>query len=63
MNWNLILKYLLECVLFLGTLVNIFSLVVFSFVASTAWLSILAGLGAMNALFIYDRYRQNIRKS
>ena len=63
MNWNLILKYLLEFVLFLGTLVNIFSLVVFSFVASTAWLSILAGLGAMNALFIYDRYRQNIRKS
>ena len=63
MNWNLILKYLLECVLFLGTLVNIFSLVVFSFVASTAWLSVLAGLGAMNALFIYDRYRQNIRKS
>ena len=63
MNWNLILKYLLECVLFLGTLVNIFSLVVFSFVASTAWLSGLAGLGAMNALFIYDRYRQNIRKS
>ena len=63
MNWNLILKYLLECVLFLGTLVTIFSLVVFSFVASTAWLSILAGLGAMNALFIYDRYRQNIRKS
>lgn len=62
MNWNLILKYLLECVLFLGTLVTIFSLVVFSFVASTAWLSILAGLGAMNALFIYDRYRQNIRK-
>ena len=62
MNWNLILKYLLEFVLFLGTLVNIFSLVVFSFVASTAWLSVLAGLGAMNALFIYDRYRQNIRK-
>ena len=62
MNWNLILKYLLECVLFLGTLVTIFSLVVFSCVASTAWLSILAGLGAMNALFIYDRYRQNIRK-
>ena len=62
MNWNLILKYLLECILFLGTLVTIFSLVVFSFVASTAWLSILAGLGAMNALFIYDRYRQNIRK-
>lgn len=63
MNWNIILKYLLECILFLGTLVTIFSLVVFSFVASTAWLSILAGLGAMNALFIYDRYRQNIRKS
>ena len=63
MNWNIILKYLLEFVLFLGTLVTIFSLVVFSFVASTAWLSILAGLGAMNALFIYDRYRQNIRKS
>ena len=62
MNWNLILKYLLECVLFLGTLVTIFALVVFSFVASTAWLSVLAGLGAMNALFIYDRYRQNIRK-
>lgn len=62
MNWNIILKYLLEFVLFLGTLVTIFSLVVFSFVASTAWLSILAGLGAMNALFIYDRYRQNIRK-
>ena len=62
MNWKLILKYLLECVLFLGTLVTIFSLVVFSFVASTAWLSVLAGLGAMNALFIYDRYRQNIRK-
>lgn len=62
MNWNLILKYLLEFVLFLGTLVTIFSLVVFSFVASTAWLSVLAGLGAMNALFIYDRYRQNIKK-
>ena len=62
MNWNIILKYLLEFVLFLGTLVTIFSLVVFSFVASTAWLSVLAGLGAMNALFIYDRYRQNIRK-
>lgn len=62
MNWNIILKYLLECILFLGTLVTIFSLVVFSFVASTAWLSVLAGLGAMNALFIYDRYRQNIRK-
>lgn len=62
MNWNIILKYLLEFVLFLGTLVTIFSLVVFSFVASTAWLSVLAGLGAMNTLFIYDRYRQNIRK-
>lgn len=62
MNWNLILKYLLECALFLGTLVTIFALVVFSFVASTAWLSVLAGLGAMNALFIYDRYRQSIRK-
>ena len=60
--WKEILKYLIECVLFLGTLITIFSLVVFSFVASTAWLSVLAGLGAMNALFIYDRYRQNIRK-
>ena len=61
MKWKLMLKYLLECVLFLGTLVTIFCLVVFSFVASTAWLSVFAGLGAMNALFIYDRYRQNIK--
>lgn len=62
MNWKLILKYLIECVLFLGTLATIVCLVVFSFVASTVWFSILAGLCAMNALFIYDRYRQNIRK-
>ena len=61
MNWKYLFKYLLECVLFLGTLVTIFCLVVFSFVASTIWLSILAGLGAMNTLFIYDRYRQNIK--
>lgn len=61
MDWKFLFKYLLECVLFLGTLVTIFCLVVFSFVASTTWLSILAGLGAMNTLFIYDRYRQNIK--
>lgn len=62
MDWKLILKYLIECVLFLGTLTTIVCLVVFSFVASTVWLSVLAGLSAMNALFIYDRYRQNIKK-
>ena len=62
MNWKLILKYLIECELFLGTLATIFCLVVFSFVASTVWFSILAGLCAMNALFIYDRYRQSIKK-
>lgn len=57
--WKDILNMLIEFLLFVGTLVTIFCLVVFSFVASTAWLSVFAGLGAMNALFIYDRYRQN----
>ena len=59
MDWKKILNNVIEVTLFCGTLITILCLVVFLFIASTAWLSVLAGLGAMNALFIYDRYRQN----
>ena len=52
------LDILLNFVIFIGTLITIFCLVVFMFITSEWWMALLAGLGAANALFIYDKFRQ-----
>lgn len=52
------LDILLNFVIFIGTLITIFCLVVFMFVTSEWWMALLAGLGAANALFVYDKFRQ-----
>ena len=59
MNWLKLLNGFIECLLFLGTLATILCLVVFMFVATSTWIIILSGTCAANALFMYDRYRQN----
>lgn len=52
------LDILLNFVIFIGTLITIFCLVVFMFITSEWWMALLAGLGAANALFVYDKFRQ-----
>jgi hypothetical protein len=32
------------------------------FIASKAWMAVLAGLGAINSLYLYDRYRRKNNK-
>lgn len=56
------LDILLNFVIFIGTLITIFCLVVFMFVTSEWWMALLAGLGAANALFVYDKFRQKNNK-
>ena len=56
------LDILLNFIIFIGTLITIFCLVVFMFITSEWWMALLAGLGAANALFIYDKFRQKTLK-
>lgn len=56
--WKEILNILIEFLLFVGTLVTIASLIIFMFISSKAWMAVLAGLGAINSLYLYDRYRR-----
>jgi hypothetical protein len=56
--WKDILNAIINVAIFLGTLITILCLVVFMFVTSEAWLAVLSGIGAANALFVYDRYRR-----
>ena len=56
--WKDILNAVINVVIFLGTLITILCLVVFMFITSEAWMAILSGVGAVNALFVYDRYRK-----
>ena len=53
-----IINILIEFLLFVGTLVTIASLIIFMFISSKAWMAVLAGLGAINSLYLYDRYRR-----
>ena len=56
--WKEILNMLIEFLLFVGTLVTIACLIIFMFISSNAWMAVLAGLGAINSLYLYDRYRR-----
>ena len=56
--WKEILNILIEFLLFVGTRVTIASLIIFMFISSKAWMAVLAGLGAINSLYLYDRYRR-----
>jgi hypothetical protein len=56
--WKDILNAIINVAIFLGTLITILCLVVFMFVTSEDWLAVLSGIGAANALFVYDRYRK-----
>ena len=56
--WKDILNAIINVAIFLGTLITILCLVVFMFITSKTWLAILSGIGAANALFVYDRYRR-----
>ena len=56
--WEDILNAIINVAIFLGTLITILCLVVFMFITSEAWMAILSGVGAVNALFVYDRYRK-----
>ena len=56
--WKEIFNILIEFLLFVGTLVTIASLIIFMFISSKAWMAVLAGLGAINSLYLYDRYRR-----
>lgn len=56
--WKEIFNMLIEFLLFMGTLVTIASLIIFMFISSKAWMAVLAGLGAINSLYLYDRYRR-----
>lgn len=58
--WKDVLNILIEFLLFAGTLLTIGCLVIFMFVASKAWMAILAGIGAINTLYLYDRYRRKL---
>ena len=55
---DLICNALTNVFIFIGTLITILCLVVFMFITSKTWLAILSGVGAVNALFVYDRYRK-----
>jgi hypothetical protein len=52
----------INVVIFVGTLMTIFCLVVFMFVTSEWWMALLAGLSSANALFVYDKFRQKNNK-
>ena len=56
--WKDILNAIINVTIFIGTLITIICLVVFMFITSEWWMALLAGLGAANALFIYDKFRQ-----
>ena len=56
--WKEIFNILIEFLLFVGTVVTIASLIIFMFISSKAWMAVLAGLGAINSLYLYDRYRR-----
>lgn len=60
--WKDILNMLIEFLLFVGTLVTIACLIIFMFIASKVWMTVLAGLGAINSLYLYDRYRRKNNK-
>ena len=60
--WKEIFNILIEFLLFVGTLVTIASLIIFMFISSKAWMAVLAGLGAINSLYLYDRYRRQNNK-
>ena len=56
--WKETLNMLIEFLLFVGTLITIACLISFMFISSKAWMAVLAGLGAINSLYLYDRYRR-----
>ena len=56
--WKEILNMLIEFLLFVGTLVTIANIIKIMFISSKAWMAVLAGLGAINSLYLYDRYRR-----
>ena len=56
--WKEILNMLIEFLLFVGTLVTIACLIIFMFISTKAWMAILAGMSAANALYLYDKYRR-----
>ena len=56
--WKETLNMLIEFLLFVGTLITIACLIIFMFISSKAWMAVLAGLGAINSLYLYDRYRR-----
>ena len=60
--WKDILNMLIEFLLFVGTLVTIACLIIFMFIASKVWMTVLAGLGAITSLYLYDRYRRKNNK-
>lgn len=49
-------------IIFIGTLMTIFCLVVFMFITKEWWIAIIAGLSSANALFVYDNFRQKNNK-
>ena len=60
--WKEILNMLIEFLLFVGTLITIACLIIFMFISSKVWMAFLAGLGAINSLYLYDRYRRKNNK-
>lgn len=56
--YDKLIEALINLTIFAGTLITIICLIVFMFITSSSTLAILAGVGAANALFVYDRYRQ-----
>lgn len=56
--YDKLIEALINLTIFTGTLITIICLIVFMFITSSSTLAILAGVGAANALFVYDRYRQ-----
>ena len=61
--WKEILNMLIEFLLFVGTLVTSACLIIFMCISSKAWMAVLAGLGAINSLYLYDRYRRQNNKN
>lgn len=60
--WKEILNMLIEFLLFVGTLVTIACLIIFMFISSKWWMALCGGLGAINSLYLYDRYRRKNNK-
>lgn len=58
-NTNKILNIILDCILFIGALMTISMLVILMFSTESTTISIISGLGAMNALFTYDMYKKS----